>query len=102
MNLPKIGRKLRLLIPTTSYVLVRGHDLAPGFQTPSYLTLDRRTGSLSFFAANLLVESHAEQFHLDLFDLFGLRRRDSGQEPTCRIEGPVAVIPREGFLILPP
>ena len=101
VHLPEVGGELGLLVAAAGHVLVRRHHLAPGLEAARRRALDRRAGALALLAAHLLVEAQAQQLHLHLLDLVGLRRRDGGQQPAGRVERAVGVVAGEGLLVRP-
>ena len=102
MHLPQVRRELGLLVPAARHVLVGGHDLAPRFQARGGRALDRQAGLSAPFASRLFVEAHAQQLHLDLLELVGLRCRDRGQQPANRIQGAIGIVAGESLLVRPP
>ena len=101
MDLPQVGGELGLLVAAAGHVLVRRHHLAPRLQVARRRALDGGAGALALLAAHLLVEDDAQQLHLHLADLVGLRRRDGGQQPPGRVERAVGVVAGEGLLVRP-
>ena len=101
MHLPQIGGELGLLIAAARHVLMRRHYLPPRLEVARALALDSRPGGLAPFPSHLLVEPQAQEFHLHLLDLVGLRGRDGGKEPPCGVESAVGVVTREGLLVRP-
>ena len=101
VHLPEIGGELGLLVAAAGHVLVRRHHFAPGLEVTRRRALDRRAGALALFASHLLVEAQAQELHLHLLDLVGLRRRDGGQQPPGRVERAVGVVAGEGLLVRP-
>src|SRR5262249_16868229 len=101
MHLPEVGSEFGLLVASAGNVLVRGHDFPPGLEMARGGALDRRAGSLAFLATHLFVEAQAQQLHLHLLYLMGLRRRDGGQQPIRGIQRTVGVVARETLLVRP-
>ena len=101
MHLPQVGGELGLLIPAACHILVRRHDRPPGFQARGGRALDGQAGLFAPFAPRLFVEAHPQQFHLDLVDLVGLRRRDRGQQPAGRVQDAVGIVAGEVLLVRP-
>ena len=102
VDLPEVGGELGLLVAAAGHVLVGGDDLAPGLQAAGGRDLDGGAGGLALLAAHLLVEAEPQQFHLHLFDLVGLGRRDGGEQAAGGVERAVGVVAGEGFLVGPP
>ena len=92
MHLPEVCRKLRLLVPAAGYVLMRTDHLTPRGETSSRLVFNGCSRGPAPLRARLLVEAHAQQFHLHVLDLTGLRRGDRRQEPVGRIKSPVSIV----------
>jgi hypothetical protein len=101
VNLPQVGGKLGLLVPSARDVLVRRHDLAPRLQGPGGGALDRRARALSLLAPDLLVEADAQELHLHLLELGALGRRHAREEAARRVEGSVGIVARERLLVSP-
>jgi hypothetical protein len=101
MHLPQIGGELGLLVATAGHVDMRHDHFAPGLEVAGDAAFDRRAGRFPLFAARLLVEAHAQQFHLHLVDVVRLRGRNGGQQAPSRIERAVGVVAGEGFLMRP-
>src|SRR5260370_13014586 len=51
--LPQIGRELCLLVAPARHILMRSHNLPPGFQTGARLAFNRGARTPSLFAADL-------------------------------------------------
>ena len=100
VHLPQVRRELRLLVAAAGHVLVRRHHLAPRFQGRGPAP-DGQSGLPPPFAARLLVEAHAQQFHLEPVDFRRLRRRHRREQPAGRVEGAVGVVPGERLLMRP-
>jgi hypothetical protein len=101
MHLPQIGGELGLLVATAGHVGMRHHHFAPGLEVAGHAALDCRAGRLPLFAARLLVEAHAQQFHLHLVHIVRLRGRNGGQQTPGGIQCAVGVVAGEGFLVRP-
>ena len=101
VHLPQVGGKLGLLVAATGHVFMRHHHFAPGFEAGRHAAFDGDARRLAFLTARLLVEAHAQQFHLHLLHLVGLRCRDGGQQSSDGIERPVGIVAGEGFLMCP-
>ena len=101
MHLPQIGGELGLLVAAAGHVLVRRHHLAPGLEAAGHAAFDGGAGALALLAAHLLVEAHAQQFHLHLLDLVGLRGGDRRQQAPGGVERAVGVVAGERLLMRP-
>ena len=101
MHLPEVCRKFRLLVSAAGYVLMRTDHLTPRGETSSRLVFNGCSRGPAPLRARLLVEAHAQQFHLHGLDLAGGRRGDRRQEPVGRIKSPVSIVAGKRFLVRP-
>ena len=98
VHLPKISRKLRLLVVSTGYVWMRGDDFAPRFKTTCGVPIGDK---LTHLATSLFLVFQTEQRHLLLFQLLFLGSRDSGEQSANAVQSPVGIIRGEGRLMRP-
>ena len=101
VHLPEVGRELGLLVAPARDVLVGCDDLPPWLEAGGDSASDGGARLPSPFPARLLVEAHPQQFHLEPLELFRLRRRYRGQEPSHRVKCSIGVIAGEGLLVGP-
>jgi hypothetical protein len=80
MDLPKIGSELGLLIPATGDIPVWADDFPPGLQLSGCLALDGSAGGPALLSPDLFLKADAQQLHLELLDVIGLRSRHGTQQ----------------------
>ncbi len=102
VDLPEIGRELRLLVPTAGDVLVGIDHFSPRLEATGDLTFDRRAGAFSLLAAHLFFVVQPPQLMLHLPDLIGLGGGYSRKQPGHRVKRPIRIVTREGALMRPP
>ena len=101
VNLPQIGGELGLLVAAAGHIPMRRDDLPPRFQRRRRGALDRAPGLPAPRAARLLVEAHAQQFHLEAFEVLRLGGRHRGQEPGGGIQRPIGIVAGKALLMRP-
>ena len=101
VDLPEVGRELRLVVPPAGDIRVRRHDIPPCREGRSCADLQGRLSSLPSNLPGLFVEAKPEQLHLHLLSLRRLGCRDRGQQPVRRVEGTMGVISGKAPLVCP-